>query len=284
MSICFLTLLTLMGDTPHLELTVNRSEIQAYDFVIVKSVVSNKSESAVFVEHKVAGPAIQFEIKRGDTWTPLRGMDMRKMHGSLSAGGPPLLDVGGRYAEFNVILVDGKDQFVFERPGRFELRAEVQLSGKRFESKPVTITVKARDSSMVNRIKKAGIGVGAIGSWLNRDPLLSDQLVALEDVGGNIGAGVKNKLLMQRIISGEERTGDDVIKYVRDRMDPLDAEISLAILGEHYFRKQDWPNLAKVAAEFRENSWITFSWQASLDFHALKEPLLVVPPEPAKKP
>jgi hypothetical protein len=282
MSPYILTLLSLMGETPHLELTANRIEIQTCDFVIVKSVISNKSESAVYVEHKVAGPAIQFEIKNGETWIPIRGMYDRKAHGVLR---PPLLDIDARYAEFNLILLDGKDQFVFSQPGRFELRAEVQLSGKQVQSKPVVITVKPRAQSLVKRIQDAGISVGTAGGAYLKPPL-PDKLVALEDVGGNIGDSIKNKLLMQRIVSGEERTGDDVIKYIRERMDPLDAEISLAILGEHYFRKkQDWANLAKVAAEFKEDSWLTFSWQASLDFHALQQlPMLVVPPEPARKP
>ncbi len=281
MSPYLITLLSLCADTPSVDLTVNRTEIQAFDFVIVKSVISNKSEIGVYIEHKVAGPAIQFEIKNGDTWTPIRGMYMRKTHGVLSAGGPPLLDIDGRYAEFNLILLDGKDQFVFQRPGRFELRAEVQLSGKRFESKPVAITVKGREPSIVDRIKKVSVANIADWEWDSRTPL-AEELVALQEVGGNIGEGLKNRLLMQRILGGEERTGDDVIRYIRDHMEPLDAELGLAVLGRHYFRKQDWPNLAKVAAEFRENSWMTFSWQASLDFHLQKVPMLVVPPEVPK--
>ena len=82
---------------------------------------------------------------------------------------------------------------------------------------------------------------------------------------------------MQRIVTGEERIEGVAIQYIRDRMEPLDAEISLAILGEHYFRKQDWTNLAKVACQFPENSWMKSSWQASLDFHLPEVPRLVVP-------
>jgi hypothetical protein len=115
-------------------------------------------------------------------------------------------------------------------------------------------------------------------------PPLPDKLVALEDVGGNIGNGVKNMRLMARIVTGEEKTGDDVVKYIRDRMDRLDAEQGFAILGNHYFTKQDWANLAKVNDAIAENSWMKWQWQASLDFHKLKEPPRIVVPERPQKP
>jgi hypothetical protein len=262
-------------------LTANRTEVLSHDFVVVKSVIVNNTDRPLSIEHKVAGPAIQFEVKHGDTWTAIRGMYDRKSHG-VRLSDPPLLDADAGYAEYNLILFDDKDRYVFSRPGPIELRAEVQLSGNRVESKPVTITVQPRAPSLIKRIKEVGINVARLGGPTLRPPLGED-LVALADVGGNIGEGAKQMRLMERILSGQERTGDDVIKYIRDRMAPLDAETSMAILGEHYFRKQDWANLAKIAEEFPENSWMKASWEASLEFHSRRPPTIIVLPEEAQK-
>jgi hypothetical protein len=264
-----------------LELTPNRTEVLSHDFVVVKSVIVNKSDLAVSIEHKAAGPTIQFEIRSGSDCIPIRGMDDRKSH-AVRLSDPPLLDIDASYAEYDVILFDDKDQFVFNRPGPVELRAVVQLSGNRVESKPIVITVKRRAPSLIKQIEGVGISVATLGGqWLTSP--LPDKVVALEDVGGTISDGIRNRQLIDRIARGEEKTGDDVVKYVRNRMAPLDAEIGLALLGNHYLLKQDWERLAKVNEAFSENSWMKASWEASLEFHSRRPPTIIVLPEEAQK-
>jgi hypothetical protein len=278
---CVISLLCLFAADPTVALTLNRAEICRYDYLAVKSVIANPSEIGVYIEKKLPGPAIQFELWNGESWIPIRGMEFRRPQGAK--GKPPLLNINATYAEYNTIFWDEKDRYVFDQPGRFKLRAVVQLSGERVESEAVAFTVKPRAPSMIKRIKDAGISVATLGGrWLT--PPVPDKLVALEDVGGNIGAGVTNLRLMDRIVTGEENTGNDVLRYVCAQMDPLDAEMCLAILGNHYFRKQDWENLAKVNDSFAENSWMKWQWQASLDFHLRKVPTLIVLPEEQKKP
>lgn len=120
--------------------------------------------------------------------------------------------------------------------------------------------------------------MASLGGPRSHNVPLAQNLIALENVGGTIGDAVQHQRLMERIISGEERIGDDAIKYIRDHMPPLDAEIGLLMLGEHYFRtRRDWLALARVAEEFPENSWMKASWQASLDFHLKRLPMIVVP-------
>lgn len=268
-----LSLHCLLVADPTVVLTLNRAEIYPYDYLGVKSVIKNPSDIGIYIENELPGPAIQFEFWNGE-WIPIRGMEFRRPQGPK--GEPPLLDIGATYAEYNTILLDDKDRYVFAQPGQFKLRAVVQLSGQRVESKAVALSVKHRAPTLIKRVKDAGISVASLGGlWLT--PPLPPELIALEDIGGNVGQGVKNMRLIERIMTGQEKTGNDVLEHIRDRMDPLDAEMSLVILGNHYFRKQEWVNLAKVADSFPENSWFKWQWQASLDFHLPEIPLLVVP-------
>ena len=144
------------------------------------------------------------------------------------------------------------NRFVFETPGTYELRAVAQCSGMRIESRPLTILVKQRDAASLERILKSVRGVpleftpdmtaeekkrrillsrGSDKFWklgaTEFEGEVGEGLQQLEDVGGNIASGVKNLTLMERILSGEERTGDDVLAYIRKRMDPLNAEVAI---------------------------------------------------------
>lgn len=263
-------LLALLSAEPRsaIELTVNRSTIKQCDPLLVKAVVSDSGEGLWSIESPsaIGGNRIRYQWRVDGQWKPLQTMSSFGLIGLPSPHKPLLIAEGAEYAEYDRILLQSrkKDPFVFDQPGRYEISAVVETFDGKFESKPLTIVVERRTAADVKRIehlKKTLFLIGYTGSNLEVPP----ELYALDDIGGNIGHGVRNLKFLEGILSGNEPLVEDSVpKTVRQRMDGVEAEMAMILLGHHYRQKGDWKHLDQIV-EALPPTLASFSWHKDLE-------------------
>jgi hypothetical protein len=113
-------------------------------------------------------------------------------------------------------------------------------------SDPISITVAERPPANLERIQKAEdvllyLECGSL-SWK-----MPESLLALEDVGGNIGASIRNFRVLQKVAAGNEP--------IPAGLDPVSHESALCLLAQHYRRTASWDRLRDVVAKMRDDSF-----------------------------
>jgi hypothetical protein len=271
----------LFSADPTLTLVANRDEIRQGDYVVVKAVLLNNTDIGVSVEHPgiPSRNRIRYELKMAEKWMDVPAMCERNGVGIPGPAPDPIVEVNATYAQYDSIQLIGKDGFVFDKPGDYQLRAVGKANGARVESKPITIKVQARGPAYLRMIKEAKDDLYLLGCQ-HLERKVPERLIALKEVGGNIAGGVENLLLMERITSGEERTGESVFNYIRQRTDPTSAQVDFIILGYHYHKNRDFESLAKVVEALPDQSMIVWEWSVFIAFRNHRVPQVVVPAKP----
>lgn len=301
-------ILCVLGADPSLVLTVGSEELLQCDHLVVKTVLRNDTELSVTIDRRggFTDDSIRIESKLGGKWKSLGYMD--EQFGVPAIGGvpDPILESGAVYAQYDVLMFTGKT-LDFEKPGTYELRAAVSCSGNSIVSPTVKVVVKERDADSLERIKRSFRGVpfeiapGMTPEEIKRRIILShgdgkfgnlgatwfqgevgEGLEELADVGGNLGAGIQRLQLLSRILEGIEPTGEDVIGYIRARMNKVDAEVALHVLGRRYEKKRDWDNLAKVVGALPDKSMMVYQWAGAVERARPTVPRVVVPTDANK--
>ncbi len=266
--IAILSAALLLAAEPELTLEVNSRTIRQYDQVVVKAVVANYAEEPLSFTGELNSAAnyIRFEMKKGPEWQAVREMGAGIHCGVPGIG--PVLEKGATYAEYDSIhLKKHRISFVFDKPGKYVLRAVVSTSAGKLESKPVVVTVEPRKPDELRKIESSK----QMLAWLTVLPLsqpLPQEVIALKHVGGNIGATVENLLFLETVRTGQQRLdGDDIVKTLRKKMTGIELEVGLHTLGTLYSQKLDWKHLQQVVDALPDATRSALSWEHNLDLH-----------------
>ena len=270
----------LVAEDADLTLSVNRTSICQRDPLVVKAVLANHGVGLLKMTGKPAGSnRIRFQQQIDGQWVTLPSQSSRFGGGAImpgSRGGDgQFIAENASCAEYDAILLDSKNNFVFDRPGKFVIRANSDTSAAQLTSDPVAVEVEARKPAQLDRIEAAKKWLYLIGRRAPSHGNVPQQLVELRDVGGNIAKGIDQLLLIERIRGGAETLGDeDVAKYLRRHTSGVDCEVALLVLGYHYNQKQDYKRLAQVVEALPDMTVMTREWSYYLD---LRTPPSFVP-------
>jgi len=231
------------------------------DHLRLMCVVENRGKSDLTIRHSPhdsVGDYGQLLVRKGDTWQGLLTMQEQALGGPICGKmvGRALL-AGSAYAEFSAVLRHG-DSFLFEAPGKYELRAAVRLPDGVLTSRPVTITVESRSPEDQRRIKDAADALPRLDIRDLRWPL-PEQLKRLEDVGGNIGRDLRNIKTLQEYastgtIEGKHVPVDSVCEVLRKRLDPVSWETGMQLVGQHFMNREDRQGMTAVAQALTHDS------------------------------
>jgi hypothetical protein len=109
-----------------------------------------------------------------------------------------------------------------------------------------------------------------------------DETWDLENLGGNLGQGVRNFRFLDRLRKGDKMDDDNVARCVSRQMKGIDAEIGMLTLGSHFFQWQRWEYVRQIVDALPYETISSLGWSKKLD--ALTLPQFVPkPPMPARK-
>ena len=270
----------LVAEDADLTLSVNRTSICQRDPLVVKAVLANHGEDLIKMTGKPArSNRIRYQQQINGKWIPLPSWSTRSGIGTMmpgSRGGDgQFIAKDASCAEYDVIVLDSKDNFIFDKLGKSQIRAIAETSVGQLTSAPVTIVVEPRKPEQLERIESAKKWLYLIGQDVPSHGSVPKQLVELRDVGGNIAKGIDQLLLVERIRGGAESVGDEnVAKFVRRHASGVDCEVTLILLGYHYNQRQDYKRLAQVVEAIPDMTVMTREWEYYLD---LRTPSRFVP-------
>lgn len=312
MNIAILTF-ALMASGPSLAIEASTHELLQFDHVVVKCVLRNDSDISITIDDwiRLFPDFVRVQMRVQGEWKPLRSMLSQVGVLELGPAPDPILESGAEYAQYGSFFLTGQD-FIFSEPGTFEIRAVVKCSGNIIESNTIKFVVARRNARTLARIRDAvtdrpvsftsGMSVEekrkAVMASLRRGKFvnvgeisfngfegnMSENMSAIADVGGNLGKGIARLELLSRILSGQERTGEDVIGYVRQEFDnQVDAEVALHVLGRHYQKQKDWLNLAKIVDALPDRTIQVYAWESEVARRLQTVPRVVVPESADKR-
>jgi hypothetical protein len=290
-----------------LTIEVSTHELLQFDHIVVKCVLRNDSIVSITIDDWLGlfPDFVRIEMREKQKWKPLRSMFSQVGTWELGPAPDPILEAGAEYAQYSSIFLEGQD-FVFSKPGTFEIRAVARCSGNEIVSNAIKLVVARRDPRILARIRDAVtdtpvsfspgmsleekrsavinsrrrgkfVGLGAI-TFAGFEGNTSQNINAIADVGGNLGKGIGRLQLLSRILNGQEPTGEDVIGYVRQELDnQVDAEVALHVLGQHYKRHKDWLNLAQVVDALPDRTIQMYEWEKEIARRLQTVPRVVVP-------
>ncbi len=267
----FAILAVLLSADVELTLSVNSPTIRLCDPLIVKSAVKNVGRDIIAIRDRdpPCDNRVWYEYRVGaeEKWIPLPAMSRFAPFTGMPSGSSTdeaILWEKSVGTEYDVILLDDKDEFIFAKPGRFEIRALVETASEKRPttatiSQPVVVTVELRRPEDIERIKKIrGIIHKACGTrWQRQIPT---ELRELHDVGGSLGQNVKNLVLIERITSGTQKFDGDVTEFLGEHLSGLDWEIGLLRLGDYYRQTQDREHLAQILSALRYGTLLSSEW------------------------
>jgi hypothetical protein len=267
----FSLLVLLLSMDVELTVTVNSPSIRQCDPLIVKASVENRGRDLLAIKDRdpACDNRVRYEYRPvgREEWVALPTMSRLGTFSGLPSGYETdeiVLWEKDIWPEYDVVLLDDKDEFVFARPGRFELRAVVETATTKRPieatgSQPVVVTVEPRPAKDRERIENSRkIVHKACGSRWQRT--IPKELRELHDVGGSLGPNVANLLLIERITNGEQHVGYDAFEFLQERLSGIDLEIGLLRLGDYYRQRQDRKRLAQIISGLRHRTLLSIEW------------------------
>lgn len=251
-----LLLLCANDDLAQLTLVPNTTEILQRDNLLLMGLLENKSESAIAVFSQLSVLAdIRVELLEGDKWGVLR----RTGEGGIIPGAERRLMMGKTsYVEFNALFLRGNTgEFLFEKPGKYQLRAVAKMPWGEMPSQPITITVKKRSAADLETIDKHKIDLplALVGGGIE----LPEKTLDLRVLGGNIGHTIEQSrmllaLAVKREWEGESVPLEKIPGWLRKKLDPVSSEFALLQLGGYFLGNKDWNGLHYVISNLQNDS------------------------------
>lgn len=256
----FILLLLTAPDSAKLTLVPNTKEILQCDNLLLFTVLENNSISAVrLLGEPRLGGRIRYEVQEKDQWVQVRPAGDQLTIPCFLPGNGDLLEGKSTLAECEVLhrrSLDGA--FLFETPGKYQIRAVAKMPWGDLPSESVTITVGKRAEialKMIDSVQPKDLWVLAHPS-LKRP--LPENLLKLKYVGGNIARTIDHWLMAKTVSEGGEWKGtraakEQACERLRENMDPVAYEHYLEHLGS-YYEDRDGDSLARVASAMKYDS------------------------------
>jgi len=242
--------------TPRLELVANSTTILQRDPLFLMSLVHNSGSTDIRLFHEPyeTGEYTVLYLRTKEEWRRISTMaeirDPRRECDGVQIGCAVLSR--SSFAEYHALLRNG-EAFIFEEPGKYELRAVVRMADRLLTSKPVTITVEPRPVKDLERIGAAGKQLHSL-EFLTLKWKLPAQMKALADVGGNTGTAIRNALLLEEFakggaIDGQKIAKSEIINILKERFDRVSKNKALDQLAEHFRLMGDGQTFRSIVAE-----------------------------------
>ncbi len=234
--------------------------------------------AVVETQDEMSGRYFRVEVRVGEKWRRIRTAYEESVGAGCAGSYRWTFSAGSRYAEYNWFQRDHR-AYIFEKPGKYELRAAVQLKDRELVSEAVSVTVSERSERDLQRVELVPASFNSL-----RWPL-HDQWIALQSLGGNIKASVHDFALAHEYVRTGKVKGEEVSKkgacdVLARHMDPISWEYHLALLGDYYVAMQDIEGLAYVVRAappfdsrgFKESEshLRSFRWRKQLEEEAAK--------------
>ncbi|MGI8982595.1 MAG: hypothetical protein ACR2FY_25465 [Pirellulaceae bacterium] len=269
-------------DSAKLTLVPNTKEILQRDNLLLLTVLENHSISAVrlFGDMDSFGGWIRHEIQdKNGKWVKVKH-SVDQIGVFCGARGKCMLDAKSTYAECEAMHRRSlKGAFLFETPGTYKIRAVATMPWGELPSEPVTITVRKREETDLQKIESVPPGDLWVLALPNLETPLPEKLVELKAVGGNIAWTIDQWQMAQAACEGGEWKGTRVTKeknceWLRENMAPVAYEHSLEHLGSYYRATKHWEGLSRVVPAMKYDSVKRRGFIRQLE-------LLTKPPMPA---
>jgi hypothetical protein len=242
---------------PRIVVIPNSKAILQRDHLWLMAVVENRATSDIKItsEPAVGGRCATFEVREGESWKSVSVMNELRVPCRDFMGRTVL--AGCTYAEFAALQRDAT-RFVFGVSGKYEVRAKVETSIGPLVSEPVAITVDARSPDHLRQIDLATDVLGKLDLRTLRGTL-PENLLALTGVGGNIQRSLDNARLLQEYattgtVDGLKVELEKLPELLRQRLDPVNKEMALQLLAQHFMRTEELPGLKVVARTMSHDS------------------------------
>lgn len=183
-------------------LVANAATIRQRDHLLLMLIIENAGSSDIHVyQPRECMRLVRLFCRFDDEWQELSTMDEQQFDPRCEERGDRGRAILRRssYCEYKA-LQRHRSEFVFDSPGKYELRASVLTSVGEVWSDSVTITVEGRSDSDLRRIEEAGDALSAL-QFGNLHWKVSAKLAQLEDVGGNIGETIRDIAELQKYVS-----------------------------------------------------------------------------------
>jgi hypothetical protein len=245
---------------PRLVVIPNVRTILQRDHLCLMVLVENHATSDIRLTGTptIDGRYVQFELRQTGSWQPAPKMNEGpKNDESMGHRGRAVLS-GSEYVEFSALQRD-RARFLFEGPGKYQLRGTVQTTFGPLVSEPVTITAESRPAEQLQRIEQAAEILPKLElrnlRW-NRP----EELLALKGVGGNIGYALKNAQLLQEYAKAGTIDGgivalEDLPDLLRQRLDAVNWEGALQLLGQHFMNAEELPGMKVIGRAMPHDSF-----------------------------
>ncbi|MCI0359469.1 MAG: hypothetical protein L0211_13415 [Planctomycetaceae bacterium] len=240
-----------------LVLTPNTSKILQHDNLLLRVMleVPRASKVTVVVEppHELDGYYFRIEIKASDDWRRLLTVREELVGAGCLGSARWTFPAGSRYAEYNWFHRD-RGLCIFDKPGKYELRAVANLTTGELVSDPVTITVSERPAADLERIDQGRFVASFSLTHFHRGHLdwgKPDDSRPYESLGGNIKTTIKHFALLHEFVrtnkvQGKEVSKNEMCTALQRQMDPISWEYTLTFLGGYYATKADLESLTNI--------------------------------------
>lgn len=228
------------GQIARLELVANTTTILQRDPLFLISLVHNASTDIHLLrEAPQTGDYVALFMRVEGEWRRIPTMEKTRAPNKDREGGKKGRAVlsHSSYAEYHAIHRDA-DAFLFDEPGKYELKAVARTANGELTSKTITVTVEPRLAKDLKRIAAAGKQLDCL-EFLTLRWKLPAEIKALEDVGGNIGIAVKYESLLQDLtrsekIEGREIPWDQLADFFKKHFDSVCWKFALERFASNY--------------------------------------------------
>ena len=228
----------------------NAYRLRQHDSLLIRVVLENPAGAGVekiIAPQDFNGNLFLVERQEDDKWVRLRTVKEGRgpFCGDVVAMSVP---PNSRVAEYIWFHKDRK-AYIFDKPGKYVLRATAKADTTDLVSKPITVVVDERGKSGLSLIDRLD-GFSHF-SFFTLAGSLSKQLLALKKTGGNLGDIVEEYSLVQDYlqtgtIDGRQVPPKDACRLLAAKINPIHWEYLLYLLGNHYRRYFDLEGLTAV--------------------------------------
>lgn len=165
-------------------------------------------------------------------------------------------------------------EFVFDEPGKYEIRAVATTNFGDLTSRPVVITVERRNETELQRVAEEMKTLRRLNDvslkWKAEELA---KLASLQELGGNVGLASKNLLQTRAYFTeghfdGEKVAADKIGDLVKDKLDPVSSDLALLRIADCYYIQQKMLDLASVVKSLEYDSDYRRIFLSSLRFPA----------------